>query len=137
MKINSMRALTPIILLFSVLLGSCASGGSSSSSGPQRDPNRISPEELQTLPPGTAYEAVERLRANWLRSRSSTLSGGGSVNLPRVFVDGRDFGSLDSLRGFHLDSVDEILYMSAADATTRYGTGYAGGIIHLRLKRGS
>jgi hypothetical protein len=64
------------------------------------------------------------------------MSGGaGTVNLPRVFVDDRDFGTLESLRDFHLDSVLEIIYLSAGDATTRYGTGYPGGVIHLRLKR--
>jgi predicted small secreted protein len=137
MIIKRTRALSPIFLLSSVLLGACASGGTSSGTDVQRDPNRISPEELQAQPPGTAYEAIERLRPNWLRARSTSLSGGvgGSVNLPRVFVDDRDFGTMASLRNFHLDSVEEILYMSARDATTRYGTGYAGGIIHLRLKR--
>lgn len=143
MKRVGMRALSPFVilvpavLLVAVFLGGCVSGGASPGTDLQRDPDRISPEELQTLPTGTAFDAVERLRANWLRSRSTTITGGsgGSVNLPRVFVDDRDFGSLDSLRGFHLDSVAEILFMSGRDATTRYGTGYPGGIIHLRLKR--
>jgi len=130
-----MRALLPIILLASVFLGSCASGGGSPRSDVRRDPNLITQEDLSGQPAGTAYDAVQRLRPTWLRSRG-TLSMGttGTGSLPRVFVADRDFGALRSLRDIQLDSVSEIEFMSARDATTRYGTGYAGGIIHVRLK---
>ena len=125
----------PLLVTFLLLCG-CASGGGSGGSGVRRDPNLITQEELQTQPSGTAYDAVQRLRPNWLRMRSSAMVGGtGTANLPRVFVDERDFGNMDSLRSFNLDSVSEISFLSATDATTRYGTGYAGGIIHVRLKR--
>jgi len=131
-----MRTLPLTILLVSVLLGSCASGSGSSSSDVRRDPNRISPEEINTQPVGTAYDAVEHLRPMWLRSRGTlSVTTTGSGSLPRVFLDDRDFGNVESLRQFNLDSVAEIEYMSGRDATTRYGTGYAGGIIHVRLKR--
>ncbi len=127
-RVGGMRTLAPTVLLASVFLWGCASGGGSSSSDTRRDPNRISPEEIQSLPAGTAFDAVQRLRPNWLRSRgtlSVTTSGTGS--LPRVFVDDRDYGSMNSLHDLNLDSVAEITRMSAQDATTRYGTGYAGG----------
>ncbi len=131
-----MRALPPTILLVSVLLGGCASGGGSSSSNVRRDPNLISQVEIETQPVGTAFDAVTRLRPMWLRSRGThNVSRTGAVSLPRVFVDGREFGNVDSLRQFNLDSVAEIEYMSAQDATTRYGTGYTGGVIQVRLRR--
>ena len=37
--------------------------------------------------------------------------------------------------GVTVDDVEEILYLAARDATTRYGTGYPGGIILLTLKK--
>jgi outer membrane receptor protein involved in Fe transport len=126
-----MRALPSTLLLASIFLWGCASGGGSSSPDVRRDPNRITQEEIQELPSGTARDAVERLRPSWLRSRGGV---GGNPGYPRVFVDGRDFGTMDTLNGFHLDSVAEIEFMSGRDATTRYGTGYPGGIILVRLK---
>lgn len=134
-----MRTLTLSLMAASILVGACATGSGSQRSDTRRDPNRISPEEIQTQATGTAYDLVERLRPNWLRSRSSTLTGGvgGTVNLPRVFVDERDYGSRDSLRDFHMDSIEEIRFISGRDATTLYGTGYPGGIIFVVLKKGS
>ena len=134
-----MRALPfcVLLLLSSISMG-CASGNRSSDTGVVRDSNRISQEEIQGLPSGTAFDAVQRLRPIWLRSRSTTIGSGarGTVSLPRVFVDERDFGTHGTLREFFLDQVEEILYLSASDATTRYGTGYPGGIRHIRLKKG-
>lgn len=131
-----MRAL-PIVAVFAILtLSGCASGGGSSDSDTRRDMSRISAEELANLPSGTAYDAVRRLRPAWLRSRGAlSMSTTGTGSLPRIFVDGRDFGSVESLRQFNVDSVGEMEYLSASDATTRYGTGYPGGIILLRTKR--
>lgn len=129
-----MRAL-PLVAVTAILtLSGCASGGGSSDTTVRRDPNRITAEELAEFSTGTAHDAVRRLRPSWLRSRGS-ISVTGSGGLPRVFVDGRDFGSLNSLDDFSLNSVADLEFMSSSDATTRYGTGYAGGIIHLRTKR--
>ncbi len=130
-----MRNASLTLLATSILLCGCAAGSGSRTSDTRRDPNRITPEEIQEQAVGTAYDVVERLRPMWLRSRSSTLQGGGTVILPRVFVDDRDYGPRDSLRDFHIDSLEEIRFISARDATTRYGTGYAGGIIFVVLKK--
>jgi len=129
-----MRRVTLAAVITTLAFSGCATGGGSSTSDVRRDPNLITAEELAEFSTGTAQDAVRRLRPSWLRSRG-TISGGGNASLPRVFVDGRDYGSTNSLGDFNVDSVAELEFMSATDATTRYGTGYAGGIIHLRTKR--
>jgi hypothetical protein len=48
-----------------------------------------------------------------------------------VFLNGRPFGDLVTLYDFNSQTIDEIRFISPADATIRYGTGYAGGIIHV------
>lgn len=127
------------LLLASTLLAACASGGGQAGLEDSRDPERISRQELQSQPTGNAYEAVERLRPNWLRSRSGTSAGGaaGSTHLPAVFVDDLYFGTLESLSHFNLDGIREMRFWSAPDATTRFGTGYLGGIIQLIMMRSS
>jgi hypothetical protein len=34
------------------------------------------------------------------------------------------------------DNIETMRYLSPSDATTRYGTGYAGGVIEVTLRRG-
>jgi hypothetical protein len=132
-----MRISMRLALVLSLVLVQWGCASSRTSRAP-RDRNLITREELADLPAGTAYDAVQRLRPSWLRSRSATIgrSGQGEVSLPAVFADGVYYGPLDTLSRFDLEAVEDIEYLSARDATTLHGTGYPGGIILLRLRKG-
>jgi hypothetical protein len=55
--------------------------------------------------------------------------------VPRVYVDGTPLGEgLGVLRQMRPDDVLEIHYLSAADATQRFGTGNSGGAILVQTK---
>jgi hypothetical protein len=68
------------------------------------------------------------------RAKATPLAGTGR-SYPHVFVDGRPFGTAESLHQFGTESIEEIRFINPADATTRYGTGYTGGIIEVILIR--
>jgi hypothetical protein len=55
---------------------------------------------------------------------------------PAVFVDGVFLGGLDVLADIPIGELARIKYFSAWDATTRFGAGYANGVIELTTKRG-
>jgi len=112
-------------------IAACASSGGSSDR-PRRDPNVLTREELAAEPRGTLLQVVERLRPNWLRSRNLA----GSNNLPRVHVDGSPQGSVEMLRSIQVQDVRRLEFMSGPDATTRYGTGYVGGVILVSIRSG-
>jgi hypothetical protein len=78
---------------------------------------------------------VQQLRPNWLRSRSGTLRNSIGRTPPVVFLDGRRYGDLATLYEFWTQDIEEIRFLPPADATTRYGTGYTGGIINI-ISRG-
>ena len=127
------------VLLF--LLGACQSapqaGGSTRS-----DPNIITQEELEAIPALTVYQAVQRLRPAWLRPRGGVVRGGREQgqekpHTAQVFVDGMPRGGLQILRELDVRDYREVRYLSGSDATTRYGTGYPGGIIDVLTKRAS
>ena len=81
-----------------------------------------------------ALEVIRRLRPSWLTPRGRTsLSDGQSY--AAVFVDDVLYGSVESLRGISSDDIYRIYFMGATDATTRYGTGYPAGIIHVQTVR--
>lgn len=129
-----MRTL-PLVGLFLACSIGCSSGGASRTSAPPDTRNHITFEELQTTQAANLLDAVQALRSHWLRGRASSMRSGGTVILPEVFVDHQPFGPTDSLRQLHTESIQEIQFISPGDATTRYGTGYAGGIIYVLTRR--
>ncbi len=111
------------LLAVVVLGGACASSGQPNQSRPRRNRNLITAEELSELSVASAYEAVQRLRPAWLQSR-------GRAPLPVVFRNNSRWGGdPSSLQSIRIDSVREMRFLSASDATTRYGSGFTGGVI--------
>lgn len=89
----------------------------------------------------TVYQLVERHRPRWLRASRGFPSlggaaGGNTLAAPvRVVLDGLPYGEIDDLRRLNVTEVEDLEYMSASDATTRFGTGYMGGAILVRTRR--
>lgn len=123
-RMPPMRAGLPLILLLGAVAGlaACASGGGGSD-GPRRDPNLITAEELTDYTTFTAHDVIRRLRPRWLRAR-----GGGT---PQLIMDGARMGSLEGLSAISVADVDSLRYLSAADATMRFGTNFPNGAIEV------
>ena len=99
-----------------------------------RNSNVITRAELDGMPTSSAFDAVQRLRPQWLsRPRAPTIQ---SSNPIMVYVDQRPFGTLEALRGLNTEQIERIEFVSARDATTRYGTGHASGAIDVTTRRG-
>lgn len=129
---------TPAVLLaLTMTLGGCSSGPSAG--GPptvRRSPNAIAQAELAdpSVNMLTIYDAIQQLRPSWFRSPRAVSVSSGS-NGPAVMIND-SFSSVDQLRGMRATEVSRVEYMSAADATTLYGTGYANGLIKVTTTRG-
>lgn len=123
-----------VLIALSVLLvtggaGACASAPSA---GSAVDPNRITAEEMADHHETDLLSLIRRLRPRWLQARgSATFSGPTSA---AVLVDNmpRERSILNALR---VADVAEVEFLSASDATTRFGTNMAGGAILVRLRR--
>ena len=79
--------------------------------------NELTIEQIRDSGARDALEAVERLRPLWLRTRSQS-----SVNAPNtilVYVNTVRLGGLDALRGYPLDAVTKISFLTASEATNR------------------
>lgn len=123
-------------LLLSVLLAvgltACASSGSS---GPRRGSrDRITIEELEEWASQDLFTLVQRVRPSWMQVRAPVTSNGRPTIA--VIVDGvRQAGSLEVLRSYRASEIEEVSYMNARDATTRYGTDMTAGAIVVVTKR--
>lgn len=115
------------------LAAACASSGEPRSSARSR--NAIGHEELMEVPRGTLYEALRALRPRWLQARSSGSLRDPQPQTPRVYLDGQPFGRIGDLRSLLPDDVGEVRFLSASDATTRFGTNHLAGAIVVTTRR--
>lgn len=91
---------------------------------------------------GTAYDIVRTLRPGMLVTRGPTRA----VQTPatvwqanptiKVYLDGVQFGGVESLAMIPARDVLDVRWLSAVDATTRYGTGNAAGVIVVTTRSG-
>lgn len=118
-------------MLTLLLLAGCAT----SPEGPRRQPNLITFEEIQELEVPTAYDVVQILRPDFLRTRGQSFINDPNPVPAVVYVDGFQHGTTpESLKSVLRTSVREIEYLNSRDATVRYGTGHRGGAILVRTR---
>jgi hypothetical protein len=80
----------------------------------------ITVEEIRRSGAMNAYEAVERLRPFWLRSRNATSSRGVPSSI-LVYLNGSRLGGTDMLRRLEVIPVTSIRYLDAAAAKSLPG----------------
>jgi hypothetical protein len=128
-------------------LAACAGGAGGSGGGGSA--NLITREQIDEAPLGSALDVVRRYRPRWLQPTGRPSSAGvapvvGRPGMPQapgqltatdvyatVVRDGVRLGEVGTLASIEARSVASIRFVSAADATTRYGSGYDGGVIEV------
>ena len=112
----------------------CASA--TAKSGPHRAANLITAEEIAGTSTSNAFEAVEKLRPDFLHSHGTNLSRSDS-GLPDVYLGVARYGDVNSLRNIPAMEVLEIRFYKGAEAATKFGmqnpTGI-NGVIEVTLK---
>lgn len=110
--------------------GGMASGGGGSGSG------TLTAQQLRDVESqyNNMYDLVQSERSAWLQTRGAASFEDPNAALPAVFVDGVEQGRPAALRRIDPNDVEEAELLSASDATTRYGTGYPGGIIRISTR---
>jgi hypothetical protein len=116
-----------------VLAMGCAPPRSTSRGSP--DTQIITEEEVDASRAATAYEVIQKLRANFLSYRGETsLNRNNSQPFPTVYVDGMEFGQIASLRTIPASQVSTIRLYRSWEATTKFGTGKMGGVIAVTTR---
>ena len=126
MRLHSPKRLVVLALALTLGTAGCAAGGGGSPRPAGASTNRIVQAELEALPQMNALQAIERLRNQWLRTRSG--------DAPQLYVDGARRSSLGDLQSILSTEIEQMQYMSASDATNRFGTGHAGGAILVTMR---
>ena len=119
-------------LVLAFVLSACASstdtpfaeGGGTATRAARGNSTLIVRAQLDELMGSSALEAVERFNRRWL----SPARGGGYA---RVVIDERDRRDLNVLRLLSSDGIESMRFLRSIDATTKYGSGFTGGVIEV------
>ena len=120
-----------------VAVMACAWGGTQGGPDAPRRSNLLSAVEIvqANADVNSAYDAVARLRPNWLASHGSTSLGGESA-YASVWVDGQQVGDISALRRIPAYQVGAVEYFDITQAGARFGVrAGGGGAIEVRMKR--
>jgi outer membrane receptor for ferrienterochelin and colicin len=95
----------------------------------------ITAEEIEASNARDAYDAIKKLRANFLSYRGRTSLNNTSSAEPIVYVDDQLYGPLSSLRTIPAGQIEAIRLYRAWEATSKYGTGLMGGVIAVYTRQ--
>ena len=119
--------------LLASLLVACSSATSARTPrGGDRDV--LAAAEIELSNAGTLHEAIQLLRPHFFFSRGRTSLRAPNNVRPAVIVNSVPQASFESLRAISAQDVLYVRYLSAPEATTRFGTGYMAGVIEVVLK---
>jgi hypothetical protein len=121
---------------------SCASSGAPSGSSlagmSSKSANYLPFDEIaeQHADVNTVYDAVARLRPNWLAGHGVTSSNfSTTTEFATVFVDGVFYGDLNTLRNLQAYHVADIRYYDITQSGAKFGIrGGSSGVIDVRTK---
>lgn len=124
-----------------IVLGACASTGGSGATG--SDAATITAADIAQTSAATAFDAVQRLRPQWLVVSDPRSISGGGPGTPDigtsgivVYLDGVRAGGPDMLKNINAQSVVRMHFLTPSEATNIYGTGSLFGAIQVTTRHG-
>jgi hypothetical protein len=123
------------ILLLAGAVPACSSTTPGSVSRPiASSHNVLSENELQAAPDRTLYDAIQRLKPSFFRSRQVRSNTTPEPEPVHVFVDGMRAEGLNALKLFTPQNIKEARFYEPHEANVRFGTGHHGGLIAVIIR---
>jgi hypothetical protein len=127
-----MRSRLPTLVALCILLTMACGGGGSGGARPSPDRNLITREEIQAQRFSNAYQLVEALHSNWLRTRGTdSFSSPGQV---LVYLDDSRLGGVETLRSISTTTVGYIRFYDGIAASARWGLDHGHGVIFVSTR---
>ncbi len=92
--------------------------------------------EILQVPDRSAFTLIRLLRPRWLAARIQATPQNPTPAYAHIYVDNLAYGPIESLYDISSNMIDRINFIGSLDATTLYGTGFMGGVIHVHTRRG-
>ena len=117
-------------LLVTLVVSACASSGGS---GARVDRNLLTRDQIVETNRQNAYEVVETLRSNWLRTRGPTSLTSRDAQI-QVYIDDNRLGGIETLRTINASVVQYIRWFDGITATGRWGLDHGAGVIYVSTR---
>ena len=124
---NRLRALVLLAASTTGLVVGCAGASIQGRSG-QGNGTTLTQTELGTTNANNLYDALVKLRPEWLSSRGATSVTDATPTGVDVYMDGTFLGKADYLRDVRLMDVRKVTYWNAGQASARFGMGHPRGV---------
>ncbi|MGH7616968.1 MAG: hypothetical protein ACREPM_07050 [Gemmatimonadaceae bacterium] len=97
-----------------------------------RDRTVLTPAQFGLHQFNTAFDAIEALRSNWLKTRGTDSFQ--SPSQVRVYLDNISLGDTATLRTIPLTNIVYIRYFDGIQATARWGLDHGVGVIYVSTR---
>jgi hypothetical protein len=124
-----MRAAVATAWLLAGCAGATTQGRSGAGNGMQ-----LTQSELAAVNTDNLYDAIAKLRPEWLASRGATSVTDASPTSVDVYMNGTLLGKADYMRNVRLLDVGSVRYWDAGQASARFGMGHPRGVIEITRK---
>jgi hypothetical protein len=114
-----------------VVLAGCTSAAGRRNLASRSERDVLTREQLAATNSDNLYDAIDKLRPDWLTSRGPVSATDPTPTQPSVFMNGQMLGRLDALRELRLLDVTQVRYWSAGQASARFGMGHPRGVIEV------
>lgn len=92
--------------------------------------NFITAAEIDQTQAASAYDAIVKLRGNFLSNRGKTTILGKETPLPNVYMDGMPVGGVEQLKNISAKQIASIRLYRAWESG-KFGSGNSGGVIEI------
>ena len=124
--------LRPLLLGLVLLSSGTACGSRQAGTGARVDRSVITVDQIQQGGYRNAYDAVEGLRATWLKERPDGLTTQREI---QVYLDNSRMGGVQMLRQIATAQIASIQFIDAATAINRWGVDHSLGVIMVISKK--
>jgi hypothetical protein len=127
------------LIVAAAILACAPAGGTSDPSGkpaPRRG-NVLTAEEIAAAHAdlNTAYDAIARLRPNWLAAHGAMSTNAAVSEYATVYVDGQKYGGISSLRNIPAYHIAGVRYYDVTESGAKFGVrGGTGGAIEVTTR---
>jgi hypothetical protein len=120
------------VALLALSLAACTHASRGSSGGSD---NLITEEQIDASGGVTVMDVIQKVRRNFLTDRGKTGFAPGSPTKPSVFLDGIQYGEIESLRTISARQASTIRLYRAWEAQQKFGNGFVGGVIEVTTRK--